>query len=696
MERGPHPGLSRAHLPLNFRLETFGGLALIDGVGTVVSTQRRRLALLALISAAGRRGISRDRVLGYLWPESSPANARHGLEQLLYALRRQLDASLFLSADPLRLNQQVLTSDVTEFDEAFERGDVGAAISFYRGPFLDGFYLGDAEEFERWTETERARLTQRYTTGLEQLARQASEAGDAVAAIDHWRKLFTLDPLSSHATLGLMSALADADEPAEAIRHGRAHEALVRAEGAEPTPAVSTLLRQLLADEPQYDRPAAASPALEIPHMRRNYLRRWSMSFPWRRTIAASMAGAAIVLLALVSAPRRKHSITLVVATGDPVRDVRAIQAAVDRGGEVTLQGHFRFAIAPTNSIDPLLASGWYPAAAEIRIWKTVNVFGVRDARGEMATIESGVVPFYVDAPGERVTIRGVRFIRPTSAAILVRAVGGFEISSSQIQGVVPFSGGGSAGITINTGGGMGLQTTGGNPEHVSGHLLITENEIDGAGGTAQTPTAGVTVLNVGQSPDREVDLDIVSNHISNTTAPTINIRRIQGRVRVLGNTLQTSPETVGDVDAVRLVNGGSILMANNTVECKWPNAAAIQVYSPYAEWPTDSAIVEDNSVLMSPSPGAALGDFSAGISIRGFADSNVVRHNSISGRAQSALSMYVFRGGVPTDNAFIDNRLDGFDATVADIFLGSGVVRGHIAGPGSVADHGTATIRER
>jgi hypothetical protein len=105
---------------------------------------------------------------------------------------------------------------------------------------------------------------------------------------------------------------------------------------------------------------------------------------------------------------------------------------------------------------------------------------------------------------------------------------------------------------------------------------------------------------------------------------------------------------------------------------------------------------VEDNNVRMSPSPGTALGDFSAGISIRGYAKGIVIRHNSISGRARAALSMYAFRGGVPADNAFIDNRLDGFSATGADIVVGSGVTKGRIVGPGSVSDHGTATILER
>jgi serine/threonine protein kinase len=416
-----------------------------------------------------------------------------------------------------------------------------------------------------------------------------------------------------------------------------------------------------------------------------------------RRRLTTLIAfGTLFIAGALGGNAYRRNYPVLVIGTGDAAHDVRAIQAAADRGGDIILKGDFSFATPPTEPVAPLLASGWYPADAEVLISRAVNISGVRDARGEMATIEAGTIPFYVDAPGERVAIRGLRFVRPTSNAILVRAVRGLEISSSKIQGVVPFSGGGSGGITINTRGDMEILSGPGNPENVSGHLLIASNEIDGTGGTAQAGTAGVMVLSVGQSPDREVDVDIVNNHIWNTTAPAINIRRVHGRLRLLGNILQTSPETVGSVDAVRLVNGTSMLMANNTVECKWPNAAGIQVFSPYAEWPTDSAIVEDNDVRMSPSPGATLGDFSAGISIRGFAHDIVIRHNTISGRAGAALSMYEFRGGVPADNAFIDNRLEGFKATGADIFVGSGVARGHIVGPGSVSDHGTATIRER
>ena len=458
---------------------------------------------------------------------------------------------------------------------------------------------------------------------------------------------------------------------------------------------VAALVMQCLARSAA-ERPDAASEILTVLDASAT-VRTSRLSESSHRRVRSALAAGVIVLGGAFGANAAYHRAQplLVIGTGDPAHDVRAIQDALDRGGEIRLQGRFSFATPPTKPVAALLASAWYPASAELLVSKAVNISGVRDGRGEMATIEAGTIPLYIDAPGQRVAIRGLRFLQPRHTAILVAAVRGLEISSSRIEGVVPLSVG-AGGISINTRGEMPLPSSPGNPERVSGHLLIAHNEIDGTGGTPRTPTAGVTVFSVGRRPDEGVDLDIISNHISNTSAPAINIRRVDGSVRVVGNTLQTSPETVGDVDAVRLVNAGSILMANNTVECKWPNAAAIQVFSPFAEWPTEHATVEDNEVLMSPPPTVPLGDFSAGISVRGFARGIIVRRNRVSGRARAALSMYAFRGGVPADNAFIDNRVDGFQSTVADIFVGGAVARGHIAGPGSLSDHGTGTVRER
>jgi eukaryotic-like serine/threonine-protein kinase len=227
------------------RLGTFGGLALTDAAGNAVIPQRRRLALLALLAVAGERGLTRDKVLAYLWSESSSENARHALEQLLYSMRRQVPEELFQGIDPLRLNTQVVHADVVEFGRAIAAGDPARAAAAYRGPFLDGFYLADAPEFERWAEQERARLSGEHAQALRKLAAEAHALGRHTAEIDLWRQLASVDPLAERTAIGLVRALAEAGDWAGALRQAREYEARVREEvpGAPATGLVALVQR---------------------------------------------------------------------------------------------------------------------------------------------------------------------------------------------------------------------------------------------------------------------------------------------------------------------------------------------------------------------------------------------------------------------------------------------------------------------
>ena len=89
--------LSQARM---LRLHTFGGCFVTrDGVPVdLLSGQRKTLALLAMIAASGERGISRETVLAYLWPESDEARARTSLKQLVHSLRQQSETPTLLSS----------------------------------------------------------------------------------------------------------------------------------------------------------------------------------------------------------------------------------------------------------------------------------------------------------------------------------------------------------------------------------------------------------------------------------------------------------------------------------------------------------------------------------------------------------------------------------------------------------------------
>ena len=212
------------------RLGTFGGLVLHDSAGEVVVPQRRRLALLALLAVAGSRGLTRDKILAYLWPESSSESARHALEQLLYSIRKQVPAPVIAGVDPLRLNPAVVETDVAEFTRAIAAGDSARAVACYRGPFLDGFFLPGVPEFEHWAEQERTRLAAEHAQALRRMAAEARDLGRQTTEIELWRRLVVGDPLSERAVVELVRALVETGDWTTALRHAREYEGRVREE----------------------------------------------------------------------------------------------------------------------------------------------------------------------------------------------------------------------------------------------------------------------------------------------------------------------------------------------------------------------------------------------------------------------------------------------------------------------------------
>lgn len=234
------------------RLETLGTLVLRGAEGDTLwadyGQQGWRLALLAVLAASGERGCSRDRLLLLFWPDASQRQARHSLEQLLYKMRKSMDASPFLGGNPLRLDPAVITSDLGDFERAIAAGDLETAVGHYGGPFLDGFYLGDSPEFEEWMIGERTRLEAEHARALERLAQSAVARDDHEAAVGWWRRLCAADSLSSRNALGLLRALANSGDHAAALRHAEQYERLVERElGTAAGPEIAALSAEIRA-----------------------------------------------------------------------------------------------------------------------------------------------------------------------------------------------------------------------------------------------------------------------------------------------------------------------------------------------------------------------------------------------------------------------------------------------------------------
>jgi DNA-binding SARP family transcriptional activator len=287
-----------------FRLRVFGGAALDGASGPITGrvAQRRRLALLAYLALARGRPVSRDRLMALFWPESDTEQARHLLSDSVYLIRKELgESSLISVGEDLRINDALLTSDVTAFEQAISAGQAEEAVALYAGPLLDGVHVQAAPEFEHWLDVERQQLAAMYSRALEEIAVGLEARGELAAAVRWWRRLASQDPASGRIAVRLMAALAASGDRVGALQHARIHEAVLREEfGLEPSRDIRNLMEELR--NPADDSSSSAL-LTEVPiQVSTEPLRPRGAVAPQRKKRAALRAafGGAVVLSAVI------------------------------------------------------------------------------------------------------------------------------------------------------------------------------------------------------------------------------------------------------------------------------------------------------------------------------------------------------------------------------------------------------------
>jgi TolB-like protein/DNA-binding SARP family transcriptional activator len=230
-------------------LRLLGGAALITESGRVTgpAAHRHPIALLALLATAPSASMRREKLVTLLWPESGQQDGRHSLNVAVHTLRKVFGENVVRSVGgDLQLDLSILPCDVAEYTWALSRGDYAAAVARYRGPFMDGFYLDGAEEFERWQEAERARLCSAYAHALTSTAEAMEGSNDWQGAVEAWRRLAAIDPGKTRVAARLMTALENAGDRAGALQVADAHAALMQREyDAEPDPEIIALAQRI-------------------------------------------------------------------------------------------------------------------------------------------------------------------------------------------------------------------------------------------------------------------------------------------------------------------------------------------------------------------------------------------------------------------------------------------------------------------
>lgn len=186
--------------PDMLRLRLLGPPEITTGSGSPASlpAQSKRTALLVYLTLRRpRRLLSRERILGLLWPESSQSQARHNLRQALYQLRKTGGEELIAQQGHglVGVDWDVLNCDVVQFEEAIAEGRLDDALHLYEGELLEGVQpWGVAADFEQWLDGERERLRRMALLAACERASMEAESGNGSRAAHYVRRAARFAP----------------------------------------------------------------------------------------------------------------------------------------------------------------------------------------------------------------------------------------------------------------------------------------------------------------------------------------------------------------------------------------------------------------------------------------------------------------------------------------------------------------------
>jgi predicted ATPase/DNA-binding SARP family transcriptional activator len=260
--------------------------ARVDGRRVELRAAKPR-AVLAILLLHANKPVAIDRLIADLWAGRPPATATKTLQTYVSHLRKAFGDHVIVTGPAgYRLDAGHESVDVHRFErllgeargvEPTVAGDtLRRALALWRGPALVDF------AYEPWAQTEIARLDELRLDALEDRIDADLALGRAAELVAELESLVGEHPLRERLRGQLMLALYRSGRQADALAAYRAaRETLVEQLGIEPSPALRSLERSILDQDPKLDR-RAANPSFGAPVRPTPSLTRRSTSFVGR------------------------------------------------------------------------------------------------------------------------------------------------------------------------------------------------------------------------------------------------------------------------------------------------------------------------------------------------------------------------------------------------------------------------------
>ena len=201
------------------RCQTLGPplVRLHDGSAPAILQWRRNLALLVYLARSPKRTRAREHLMGLFWGDQPDEKARGSLKEAVRTLRSYVRDGVESDRTRVRLGERAVALDVEELEALAGAGDEAAAARLIVGPFLEGFSIPGASEFDDWMSAQRRHWQRRSVDVLVSLSTKAAAAGDVATAEGTAQRALELDEHAELALRALMRALELGGKRASAL-----------------------------------------------------------------------------------------------------------------------------------------------------------------------------------------------------------------------------------------------------------------------------------------------------------------------------------------------------------------------------------------------------------------------------------------------------------------------------------------------
>ena len=174
--------------PLRTEVRLFGGpLVLVDG--EAIKLSKYQSYLIALVFGHGEEGISRSRLIDFLWDEPDGAAQRHRLSQLLHGVTKKCSRKIIRDNGGFLLSDlSDLSCDLTRVLRSVRGQDFHGLDALCVTDFLSRVENAPTVAFESWHESSARQIEDRFTDALS----AACSSAEAEARWSHLGGLLTV------------------------------------------------------------------------------------------------------------------------------------------------------------------------------------------------------------------------------------------------------------------------------------------------------------------------------------------------------------------------------------------------------------------------------------------------------------------------------------------------------------------------